>query len=82
MIATQVQQLRQDNAAGAERRGTVLGFTYAYSLSKRTTLYGTYGRTENNSTASFAVTGNDAAFGAGGPGGDPSALAFGVRHRF
>ena len=77
-----VQKLRQDNSTGAERTGTVFGIGGVYDLSKRTTLYATYGRVSNNATASFALFSADTAVTAGVPGADPRAMAIGIRHSF
>lgn len=82
MVLVQVQRLEQDNPAGADRKGTALGLAYLYALSKRTSLYASYGTTRNNLTASFAVTSNSATFPAGRADADPSALALGMRHTF
>lgn len=82
LISAQVQKLRQDNPSGERRRATAIGIAYAYSLSRRTTLYAAYGRTSNNATAQFGVTGNDMTFAASVRGADPTATAIGIRHTF
>jgi predicted porin len=81
-VLAQVQRFRQDNPAGAERKGTALGLAYTYPLSKRTTLYASYGRTTNNATGSFGVASSGMTLAAGAVGADPSALAVGMRHNF
>lgn len=81
-VYAQVQRIRQDNPTGAERRGTSLGLTYTYNLSKRTIAYTSFGRTSNNATGQFALLGNDVAFAAGAPGATPRAVAIGIRHSF
>lgn len=81
-VLAQVQRLRQDNLTGAERQGIVFGLAYSYLLSKRTSLYASYGRVSNNSTGVFAITSSDVSAAAAASGADPSALAFGIRHSF
>jgi predicted porin len=81
-VLAQVQRFRQDNPTGLERRGTVFGIGYIYSLSKRTTLYANYGQVSNNATASFGMLSSDTTVTAGAAGADPKAVAFGVRHSF
>jgi predicted porin len=81
-IVGQVQQMRQDNAFGAEKRGTQLSLGYLYNLSKRTATYVSYGRINNNATGAFSLLSSDTAVAASGPGYSPSGLAFGVRHFF
>jgi predicted porin len=81
-LYAQMQRIRQDNAAGAERQATILGLTFTHALSKRTTVYTSYGRTSNNATGQFALLANDTVFPAGAPGAKPSAWAIGLRHAF
>lgn len=81
-LYAQLQRLEQDNPAGAKKRGTILGMTYAYNLSKRTTVYTSYGQTSNNATGTFGLSGNDVVIAAGGAGAKPRALAVGLRHAF
>nr|WP_297383400.1 porin [uncultured Roseateles sp.] len=81
-FTAQVQQLKQNNPAGAERRGTVIGTGYVHNLSKRTALYATYGRTSNNSTGAFSLVSSDTVVAAGGVGASPSAYGAGVKHSF
>jgi predicted porin len=81
-VMAQVQRMRQNNPAGAEREGKIFGLGYTYSLSKRTTLYASYGRVSNNATGLFSIASSDVSVAAGGAGADPSALGFGVRHNF
>ena len=81
-VRVQIQRLRQDNPTGAEREGTAFGVGCGYPLSRRTSLYASYGRTDNNDTASFGVTSSSGIVAAGAPGADPSALALGIRHNF
>ncbi|MES2188099.1 MAG: porin [Pseudomonadota bacterium] len=54
------------------------GIGYVYTLSKRSALYGTYGRVLNHGQATYAVTGGSAP----APGLRSSGLEFGVRHLF
>lgn len=54
------------------------GIGYVYNLSRRSVLYGTLSRIDNDGSAAFAVPGG----GAPVAGGSSSALEFGVRHSF
>lgn len=81
-VSTQVQSLSQANPAGSKREATVIGLGYTYSLSRRTTLYATWGRSINNATASVAVLAADVSIAPTAAGADPKATAIGVRHTF
>ncbi|MFT3817469.1 MAG: porin [Rubrivivax sp.] len=81
-LLVQVQRLRQDNSSGAEKQGTAYALTYVYALSKRSSLYASYGRTSNSSTGSFAVTGSDVVVMPSSPGASSQGLAMGIRHSF
>jgi predicted porin len=74
------------SAAKADGSGTntdakLFAIGYDYNLSKRTTLYTTYARIDNDGTSTFSVSGTK---GAAAPvaGGNSSALEVGVRHVF
>ena len=58
-------------------KGYSLGVTK--DLSKRTTLYATYGKTKNDDAVGFVHGGSGAAPAAGD---DPSAYGVGIRHSF
>lgn len=81
-VMAQVQRLNQANPAGADRTATVVGLGYTYSLSRRTTLYATWGRSMNNATASVAVLAADVSVSPVVPGADPKATSLGIRHSF
>lgn len=81
-LSAQLQRLEQDNPAGAKRRGTVFGMTYAHSLSRRTIIYASYGQTSNSATGVFGLSGNDVVIAAGAQGATPRAFALGMRHSF
>ncbi|WP_164846020.1 porin [Inhella crocodyli] len=69
-------------ATGASNReANLLAVGYDYSLSKRTTLYTTFGSIDNKGTSTFALAG---AAGASLPtaGGKSRGYEFGVRHNF
>lgn len=74
--------LRGETAASTGTQGvrfeTSTGVAYAYSMSKRTNLYATYGRLKNEDGANFALR----AAGGGVAGPRPTAFALGIRHRF
>ena len=57
------------------------GIAYVHPLSKRTSLYATYGQMKNENGANFTL--RAAGFGLGvAANTDPQALAVGIRHRF
>ena len=56
-----------------------LGLGYVYSLSKRSALYATYSRIDNDGAASFVVPGGPAGLAGGG---NSTGYEFGVRHSF
>ena len=78
----QVQKLAQANPAGAERKATVYGLAYTYALSKRSTLYATWGRSSNNATSSIALLAADVSIAPSVAGADPKATGIGIRHSF
>jgi predicted porin len=83
VVYAQVQKLRQDNpAGGAERRAHVYGVGYAYNLSRRTSLYASWGRVSNSPTSSVSLFSSDVSVSPSAPGTDPRAMAAGLRHSF
>lgn len=75
-----LQQSKLQNGA----RGNGYALSYAYSLSKRTNVYTSYGTTINNDRATFslAAAGSTLTPPAHALGADPVAYAAGVRHTF
>jgi predicted porin len=65
----------------ANREATLMAVGYDHSLSKRTTLYTTYGNINNDKTSTFALAG---ATGSALPvaGGNSRGYEFGIRHNF
>ena len=59
-----------------------IGLQYAYNMSKRTTLYATYGRISNDNTGAAALLSGSAATNNAQAGFDPSAIQLGVNHVF
>lgn len=82
VLHASVQRLRQNAAAGAPQTAVVSGLAYLYPLSKRTSLYCSYGRVGNGAGAAFPLVSADPSVGAGAPGASVRALALGVRHSF
>lgn len=72
----------QLSAAGPAPRATMLGLSYSYPLSKRTTAYLTAGRVLNNARAGMGMFAADNSVGGGTPGADPSGVGLGLRHAF
>ena len=76
----EAQAFRLDFRRSANQ-ATLLALRATYSLSRRTAVYATAGRIDNDSSLALSVSG--AAPGAGPvPGGSQSGLAAGVRHSF
>jgi predicted porin len=75
-----LQQNKLTNGA----KGNVFALAYTYSLSKRTNLYTSYARMNNNNLGLFALNSasNNLTPPAVSVGGDPSAFTVGVRHAF
>jgi predicted porin len=67
-------------SGGAKATGYALGYTY--TLSKRTNVYATWARTNNNATGNFVLASAGTTLTPGAIGRDPSALVMGVRHAF
>ena len=82
MLSLNLQRLRQQALLGATKQGTGLGVAYMYTLSKRTTLYASYGQMNNNGAAAFSVLSGDTAVTPAGAGALVRALALGTRHLF
>jgi predicted porin len=59
-----------------------VGLTYAYSLSKRTTLYGSAGFIQNRNQARFTLNGTGYTGLAVAPGADTRGAIIGMVHRF
>lgn len=74
-------QQRQEAGNG---RGNGFTLAYSYSLSKRTNLYSTYARVNNNGTGNFGLTSAGGSFvpPATAFGAHPSVFNVGVRHSF
>ena len=75
---------QQNKIEAGGGKGNALAVAYTYNLSKRTNLYASYAKMDNNNTAAFGlnssstnVTPPATAFGS-----DPSAITLGVRHSF
>jgi predicted porin len=73
-----LQQSKMDSGA----KGTAVALAYSYSLSKRTNLYASYARMNNNGTGAFTLNSGSNTVTPAGAGVDPSALTVGIRHTF
>lgn len=75
-----LQQNKIDNGA----KGNAFTLAYSYSLSKRTNLYASYAKLDNNNLGVFGLNASSTNVTppAAAPGADPSALTLGVRHTF
>lgn len=74
----------QRNELETGARGNAWALAYAYSLSKRTSLYTSYGTMRNNDRATFGLNSSSTNVTpvATALGADPSAFTVGVRHAF
>lgn len=63
-------------------KSLTIGATYEYSLSKRTSLYGSYGYANNNASARTPLLAAVSVVMPGGFGADSSAYSLGIRHQF
>jgi predicted porin len=79
-LLANLQQNRQQDGA----KGTALAGTYSHALSKRTNLYASYARLNNNAVGRFGLSSSSTSVtpNATASGADPSVLALGVRHLF
>ncbi|WP_114968087.1 porin [Rhodoferax ferrireducens] len=75
----QIIKLKTEVAGG---RGTTLGVSYTYELSKRTNLYTSVGRTWNNGTGRFPLNISQSSFTPSVAGGDVRGVMAGIRHSF
>ena len=66
---------RVNDKTPADKGATGIGLGADYALSKRTTLYGRFGKVNNKNGATFNLDN-----GINGP--SPSSLALGLRHKF
>lgn len=82
LLHASVQRLEQQSVAGPERKATVLGLAYIRPLSKRTSLYASYGRVNNGAGAAFPLVSADPAISPGAAGALVKALALGIMHAF
>jgi predicted porin len=69
------------SGTGTNTDAKLFGIGYDYSLSKRTTLYTTYARIDNDGTGTFSVSGTKGA-AAPAAGGNSTGYEVGVRHTF
>jgi len=81
-VLAEVIRMRQDAPTGPEKEGISYSLSYTYSLSKRSTLYASFGGISNGSTASFTLVSNDTSISPGMVGGSVKAYSAGMRHTF
>lgn len=80
-LLAQVSRLKAERTT-SEGTGTGLGFTYVHTLSKRTRVYVSSGRMQNNATGNFTLAAATASQPNGGAGTKPNVISFGVTHTF
>jgi len=75
---------QQNKVETAGAKGNALAVAYTYNLSKRTNLYASYAKLDNNNTGAFGLNSSSTSVAppATAPGSDPSALSVGIRHAF
>jgi predicted porin len=83
VLAFNVQRMRQD-VPGRSRPGeaTVLGLSYIHALSRRFSLYASYGMVNNGANAAFSLLSSDTAVAPAARGEDIRALGVGMRYVF
>lgn len=74
------QQYKYANAS--DSRSTTFGSLYEYPLSKRTSLYTSYGQISNDARSRTPLIATITAVSPNGFGSDPRALSVGIRHQF
>ena len=79
-ITAQYIRLKDKVATSADYRQ--LGVSYEYALSKRTNLYASYAKGDNDSGAAYTLQGASSNDIYPTVGYDPSSLMLGMRHRF
>ena len=78
----QLQQIEREVATGTKPSADVLSLSYAHPLSRRTTVYATYGYTRNNDVGNFRLYGAATNLAPSSPGTSPAAFAIGLSHAF
>ena len=81
-LSVSALQMRLNTASGTAQTAQVLGLGYTYPLSRRTTLYTSYGQVNNSATAAFPLVSADTVTSAGALGAHVRALALGIQHTF
>jgi predicted porin len=81
-ISLEYIQLRRSATTGTEPRANIFSASYVYPLSKRTRLYVSAAKANNNETGTFSLTSAAQAFTPLSPGGDPRGVLFGITHTF
>lgn len=82
-VGIQLGEIRRDAPAGVQPRARLASLNALYALSKRTTLYASLGRMDNNATSRLPLQASSRTVGVSvGPGTDTNGLAMGVRHTF
>ena len=59
-----------------------LALGYVYNLSKRTAMYASYARVDNDGAQTKSVANNGLSAGAASPGGNSTGYELGIRHSF
>lgn len=77
-----LQHIRMQPAVGTRQFANLVGLGYVYPLSKRTSLYASYGQVDNSSNGAFALAAGDSSVAAGALGSTVKAMAVGIRHNF
>ena len=81
-VYANLQRMKQEAVAGAAATANVFGLAYVHPLSRRTSLYASYGQLGNNASAAFRLVGNDPTVDPAAGGADVKALTLGIRHFF
>jgi predicted porin len=81
-LSFNISRVTYDYATGPDGSSTVIGGVYEYFLSKRTSMFASYGRVKNDSHSRTPLIATITAVVPNGFGSNPSAMSMGVRHQF
>ena len=81
-VYANLQHMKQEAAVGAAATANVFGLGYVHPLSRRTSLYASYGQVNNSANAAFLLIGNDPVTAPGALGAGIKAVTLGIRHFF
>ncbi len=81
-VSANLQHMKQEAVVGPAATANIFGLGYVHPLSRRTSLYASYGQVRNSANAAFLLIGNDPVVASGRIGAGIKALTLGMRHGF